>query len=211
MYHIVKLGYVLPERDKKNCTHDVQKNLLDDILNALDGFEPQFTSYSICWVNWISELDLRTCLHCRQLHGQIFSVDDIIFEEPLLHERCRCRIESIIAVWAGYATLDGADGADFWLAHYGKLPEYYITKAEAKASGWKAFAGNLHEIAPNKMIGGDIYNNRNGHLPVAEGRVWYEADINYTGAYRRRHRILYSNDGLIFVTYDHYETFWEVV
>lgn len=46
---------------------------------------------------------------------------------------------------------------------------------------------------------------------VAEGRVWYEADINYTGGYRRRHRILYSNDGLIFVTYDHYETFWEVV
>lgn len=88
-------------------------------------------------MNWISELDLRTCLHCRQLHGKIFSVDDIIFEEPPLHERCRCRIESIIAVWAGYATLDGTDGADFWLAHYGELTEYYITKAEAKASGWK--------------------------------------------------------------------------
>ena len=42
------------------------------------------------------------------------------------------------------------------------------------------------------------------------GRVWYEADINYTGGYRNTHRILYSNDGLIFVTYNHYETFYEV-
>lgn len=107
--------------------------------------------------------------------------------------------------------MDGVDGADFWLAHFGELPECYITKAEAKTAGWKAFAGNLQEIAPNKVIGGDIYKNRNGHLPVAEGRVWYEADINYTGGYRRRHRILYSNDGVIFVTYDYYETFWEVV
>ena len=57
----------------------------------------------------------------------------------------------------------------------------------------------------------NIYRNRNGHLPQADGRIWYEADINYTGSYRSRHRILYSNDGLIFVTYDHYETFAEIV
>lgn len=49
--------------------------------------------------------------------------------------------------------------------------------------------------------------NRNGHLPSAPGRVWYEADINYSTGYRGVERILFSNDGLIFVTYDHYQTF----
>ena len=47
-------------------------------------------------------------------------------------------------------------------------------------------------------------------LPVSQGRIWYEADINYTGGKRNRERILYSNDGLIFVTYDHYQTFYEI-
>lgn len=61
------------------------------------------------------------------------------------------------------------------------------------------------------IIGGDIYRNRSGHLPQADGRIWYEADINYTGGYRSRHRMLYSNDGFVFVTYDHYETFVEIV
>lgn len=61
------------------------------------------------------------------------------------------------------------------------------------------------------MIGGDVYYNRDGHLPSASGRTWYEADINYRSGYRTPERVLYSNDGLIFVTYDHYHTFIEVV
>jgi hypothetical protein len=52
--------------------------------------------------------------------------------------------------------------------------------------------GNLNKVAPGRMIGGDIYRNRNGHLPQADGRIWYEAHINYSGAYRRRQRILYE-------------------
>ena len=50
------------------------------------------------------------------------------------------------------------------------------------------------------------YMNRNGHLPSAPGRVWYEADINYSTGYRGVERILFSNDGIVFVTYDHYQT-----
>ena len=57
------------------------------------------------------------------------------------------------------------------------------------------------------MIGGDIYYNTNSKLPSAPGRVWYEADINYTHG----KRILYSNDGLIFVSFDHAQTFYELV
>ena len=52
------------------------------------------------------------------------------------------------------------------------------------------------------MIGGDSYKNKEGKLPSAPGRVWYEADINYESGYRNRQRILYLNDGLVFVTYE---------
>lgn len=60
------------------------------------------------------------------------------------------------------------------------------------------------------MIFGGIYQNKNEHLPSAPGRVWYEADVNYTWGWRGLARILFSNDGLIFVTYDHYLTFYEI-
>ncbi len=53
--------------------------------------------------------------------------------------------------------------------------------------------------------------NSNKHLPTAYGRIWYEADINYVSGKRNRERIVWSNDGLIFVTYDHYRTFIEII
>ena len=111
---------------------------------------------------------------------------------------------------AGYATQDGLDGADYWLTHKGKLPENYLTKEEAKLLGWENKKGNLADVAKGKIIGGNIYHNRAGKLPQANGRIWYEADINYTSEYRGTERILYSNDGLVFVTYDHYQTFYEI-
>lgn len=61
------------------------------------------------------------------------------------------------------------------------------------------------------MLGGDIYQNRDGRLPQRPGRVWYEADFDYEGGYRNHKRILYSNDGLLFVTFDHYLTFSEII
>ena len=69
----------------------------------------------------------------------------------------------------------------------------------------------MWKVLPGKMIVKGIYQNRNGHLPSAMGRIWYEADINYTWGFRGTDRILFSNDGLIFVTYDHYLTFYEIV
>ena len=91
-----------------------------------------------------------------------------------------------------------------------KLPDYYISKSEAQKFGWQDWKGNLSDILPNKMIGGDLFQNRNTKLPDKDGRIWFEADINYTKGYRNSHRVLYSNDGLIFVTYDHYNTFYEI-
>lgn len=56
-----------------------------------------------------------------------------------------------------------------------------------------------------------IYRNDNGHLPTKPGRIWYEADINYISGKRNAHRVVWSNDGLVFVTFDHYGTFVDVI
>jgi hypothetical protein len=189
----------------------VRKSILDDIINAPDGFDPGLVMDSANWRCWIAVLDLYTCKYCRDTHGKVFAMDEIIYDEPPIHDRCRYTVERLKAIGAGFATRNGKEGADYWLKWHKTIPDYYITKEDAKALGWKAILGNLADVAPDKMIGGDIYQNRNGHLPQAPGRIWYEADINFTDGYRTRHRILYSNDGLIFVTYDHYETFVEIV
>ena len=111
----------------------------------------------------------------------------------------------------GMATNMWYNGADAQLFYNNRLPSYYISKNQARQSGWQDWKGNLDEVLPGKMIGGDVYRNRDQKLPSAPGRVWYEADINYNKGYRNRERILYSNDGLMFVTYDHYQTFYEMV
>lgn len=90
---------------------------------------------------------------------------------------------------------------------YGKLPENFITKKEAQALGWDNKAGNLWEVAPGMSIGGDRFGNYEGLLPDADGRKYYECDIDYEGGYRGSKRIIFSNDGLIYYTEDHYESF----
>lgn len=90
------------------------------------------------------------------------------------------------------------------------MPEYYITKNDLIALGWKE-GKKPSKYAPGKMYSKGIYDNLDLHLPDAPGRIWYEADINYYEGRRNKHRVLWSNDGLIFVTYDHYETFYEII
>jgi len=94
-----------------------------------------------------------------------------------------------------------------YILEHGELPENYITKSQASAQGWVAKKGNLAEIAPGKSIGGDVFTNSEWVLPDAPGRVWYEADIDYTSGFRNSKRIVFSNDGLVYKTVDHYKTF----
>ena len=82
---------------------------------------------------------------------------------------------------------------------------------KAIAAGWDNRQGNLADVCPNKMIGGNLYENRRRLLPERQGRIWREADFDFIGAYRNSKRILYSNDGLIFISYDHAQTFYELV
>lgn len=103
-----------------------------------------------------------------------------------------------------------ADDVAAYLTEFGRLPDNFITKEEARELGWKAEKGNLHAVAPNKSIGGDRFGNREGLLPEKQGRRYYECDINYNGGHRGAERLVYSDDGLIFYTTDHYASFIEM-
>lgn len=103
-------------------------------------------------------------------------------------------------------TYDKADDVALYIHTYGKLPSNYITKNEAKKLGWSG--GSLEEYAPGKCIGGDHYGNYEGLLPDKKGRSYTECDIETLGkSSRGSKRIVFSNDGLIYYTKDHYKTF----
>ena len=166
---------------------------------------------SVRWLERKSVKDEKRCQRCREEEGKIIAVSQKNNYRVASHPYCRCYLQPMTVIEAGYATKDGFDGADYWLYYKRKLPAVYLTIDEAEKMGWKAKKGNLSEVAPQKMIGGEPYKNQNGHLPSAPGRQWYEADISYTSGFRSDcDRILYSNDGLVFVTCDHYRTFIEI-
>ena len=120
---------------------------------------------------------------------------------------------------AGSGTADGTltvekDGSytskeevALYIHEYGELPSNFITKREAEKLGWDSRSGNLDEVAPGKSIGGGRFGNYEGNLPEKNGRTYYECDIDYKGGHRNAKRIVYSSDGLIFYTEDHYKTF----
>lgn len=87
----------------------------------------------------------------------------------------------------------------------GRLPEYYITKGEARSKGWVASEGNLCDVLPGRAIGGDRFSNREKQLP--KGQNYFEADINYNCGRRGAHRIVYTEEGDVWLTLDHYKTF----
>ena len=96
------------------------------------------------------------------------------------------------------------DEVALYLHTFEELPFNYLTKSEARELGWDSAAGNLWEVAPGMSIGGDRFGNREGLLPDARGRTWYECDVNYQGGYRGPERLLFSDDGLIYYSGDHY-------
>ena len=93
---------------------------------------------------------------------------------------------------------------------FGTLPSNFITKKEAQKLGWDNKKGNLWDVTDQMSIGGDRFGNYEGLLPEADGRKYTECDVNYEGGYRGGERIVFSNDGLIFYTNDHYETFTQL-
>ena len=104
-------------------------------------------------------------------------------------------------------TYTSKDEVALYIHTYGHLPSNFISKTKAKKAGWVSSEGNLDEVCPGKSIGGSTFYNDDGLLPEADGRTWKECDINYTGGFRGSERIVFSNDGLIYYTNDHYQTF----
>nr|WP_321152717.1 ribonuclease domain-containing protein [uncultured Acetatifactor sp.] len=103
-------------------------------------------------------------------------------------------------------TYTAKDDVALYIHQYGKLPPNFITKKEAEKLGWEG--GSLEPYAPGKCIGGSRFGNYEGLLPEAEGRVYTECDIDTLGKQKRgAKRIVFSNDGLIYYTEDHYESF----
>jgi len=103
------------------------------------------------------------------------------------------------------------DDVALYIHTYGKLPSNFIKKDEAKKLGWDGNGNHSIWLYADQMsIGGDVFSNREELLPVAKGRKWYECDINYDGKQRGAERIVFSSDGLIYYTSDHYESFTQL-
>ena len=98
------------------------------------------------------------------------------------------------------------DDVALYIHTYGELPKNFISKKQAERLGWDG--GSLEPYAPGKSIGGSYFGNYEGKLPKKKGRTYYECDIDTKGKRSRGpKRIVYSTDGLIYYTPDHYETF----
>ena len=104
-----------------------------------------------------------------------------------------------------YGTYSGAEDVAYYLHVYGHLPDNYITKDEAEDAGWVSTKGNLWDVAYGVSIGGDRFGNREGLLP--KGEKYYECDVNYSGGYRGEERLIFTEDGDVYYTDDHYESF----
>jgi Ni/Co efflux regulator RcnB len=110
---------------------------------------------------------------------------------------------------AGLRDIDGFIETVTSLRKDATLPARYFSKREAEKHGWRP-GDDLCRTARGKSIGGDYFANREGRLPRANGRNWHEADLDFNCGRRGAKRLVWSNDGMIYVTVDHYATFREV-
>lgn len=109
----------------------------------------------------------------------------------------------------GLSDLDGFVETVQTLDRTGRLPRQYLRKDEASKLGWRP-GTDLCRLAPTRAIGGDFFGNREKLLPEKRGRRYFEADLDFACGKRNADRLVYSNDGLRFVTTDHYRSFHEV-
>ncbi len=105
-----------------------------------------------------------------------------------------------------YGTYTSKEDVALYIHTYGRLPGNFITKKQAEKLGWSG--GSLEPYAPGKCIGGSRFGNYEGALPDKKGRTYTECDIDTLGKSKRgAKRIVFSNDGLIYYTEDHYASF----
>ncbi|MGW7454266.1 polymorphic toxin-type HINT domain-containing protein [Streptomyces sp. NPDC054787] len=129
-------------------------------------------------------------------------------ETPVLTHNSTC-----IRLGGVLAAAEAANPLTASLRATGELPDNYVTKAQAAAAGWEPGKALGNKI-PGAQLGGDVFENSNGVLPSGGGRTWYEADVGINNMMKRSKqpgtRLVYSNDGLAYVTSDHYESFYQL-
>ena len=141
-----------------------------------------------------------------QEEGNFLEEESTIPEDAFTEEEVLITEDSEVDITEDGTYTSKEDVAEY-IHKYGHLPSNYITKRSAKELGWISSEGNLDKVAPGMSIGGDYFGNYEGNLPETNDRDYYECDIDFDGTYRNGKRIVYSNDGLIYYTEDHYETF----
>lgn len=124
-------------------------------------------------------------------------------DEPVQQEPVEDDEPALLPEDGSYTT---KEDVALYIHQYGHLPGNFITKKEAEKLGWSG--GSLEPYAPGKCIGGSYFGNYEGLLPEKKGRSYTECDIDTLGKKSRgAKRIVFSNDGLIYYTEDHYESF----
>ena len=156
------------------------------------------------WISFLLALVLSFSLAAC---GQSQVISDAKFEAGLPAESAAPEApspsEPLLDEEGSYTT---KEDVALYLYLYGRLPDNFMTKKEARALGWSG--GGLDDYAYGMCIGGDRFGNYEGLLPDGEGRSWTECDIDTLHAEDRGpKRIVFSNDGLIYYTPDHYESF----
>lgn len=146
--------------------------------------------------------------HVKRLLAALLAVLTLLCAVPALAETITVNALDYPVSEDGW--YDTMEEVAVYLCEYGELPDNYMTKKEAQALGWSARRGNLWDVADGCSIGGDRFGNYEGLLPEAKGRRWTECDIDFDGGFRGGKRIVFSNDGLIYYTGDHYASFDEV-
>lgn len=164
--------------------------LISDVISAVEEFDASGESpYN----------GIATSLPEQQVSAE--SVLQAATEEP--PDTQQSTGEPLIDENGSYTT---KDDVALYIHTYGKLPQNFITKKEAQALGWSG--GSLEPYAPGKCIGGTHFGNYEGKLPEKDGRSYTECDIDTLGkSSRGAKRIVFSNDGLIYYTEDHYSSF----
>ena len=126
--------------------------------------------------------------------------------EPVETEPEETEPEETVSLLDPYGWYYSAEDVALYLITYGELPCNYVTKAEARRAGWQG--GSVQRYIEGAAIGGDRFTNYEGILPTARGRQYSECDIDTDGrSSRGAKRLVFSNDGLIYYTEDHYESF----
>ena len=146
---------------------------------------------------------LASCSAEEALDAALSVADELLSDGSTTETTLPGETESLLDPDGSYTT---KEDVALYIHTYGCLPTNFITKNEARKLGWEG--GSLEPYAPGMCIGGDRFGNYEGLLPDADGRYYTECDINTLGASSRgAQRIVVSNDGLIYYTDDHYESF----